>query len=468
MTATYSPERLRIAAIGVKIRRERQHQALSEELAQGPLALYVPDWGGKRPSPKQAAFLALDCSEAFYGGAAGGGKSDALLMAALQYVDVPGYAALLLRRTYPDLVKPGALLSKAKEWLGGTSARWSERDKTFYFPSSATVSFGYLQYEDDKYHYQSSEYQFVAFDEATHFTHSQYRYVGFSRRRRPEGMRVPLRTRAASNPDGVGFDWVKQRFVDPGSEGVPFIEAHLDDNPGLDKEAYIKSLEQLDPVTRMKLLDGDWSARAGGNKFQPHWFEIVDVMPAEARAVRFWDLASTEPKKGADPDYTVGCLMGKTADGLYYIADIRRDRLNPGGVEALVRQTAELDGKDVTVYMEQEPGASGKAQIDHYTRNVLSGFSFYGIPSTGSKELRANPLSSQAYAGNVKLVRGRWNAEFLDEVGGFPEVAHDDQVDGASGAFGQLAGLSLTTVDPSTNGASERKPEMAGVRGKSF
>src|SRR4051812_48713519 len=93
-------------------------------------------------NPKQAAFLLFPGLEAFYGGAAGGGKSDALLAGALQYVDVPGYAALLLRRTFSDLALPSALMARAHEWLGPTNARWNDTTKTWTFPSGASVTFG--------------------------------------------------------------------------------------------------------------------------------------------------------------------------------------------------------------------------------------------------------------------------------------------------------------------------------------
>jgi hypothetical protein len=104
--------------------------------------------------------------EALFGGAAGGGKSDSLLMAALQYVDEPGYAAILFRRTYADLALPGAIMDRSKEWLSGKGARWNEREKTWTFPSGATLSFGYLEHENDKYRYQGSEFQFAGFDDA--------------------------------------------------------------------------------------------------------------------------------------------------------------------------------------------------------------------------------------------------------------------------------------------------------------
>ncbi len=124
-------------------------------------------WIPHEPTPKQAEFLLLPDREAFYGGAAGGGKSDALLMAALQYVEVPNYAAILFRRTFADLALPGALMDRSQEWLSGTEARWNERDKTWTFPSGATISFGYLEHENHKYRYQSAEFQFIGFDELT-------------------------------------------------------------------------------------------------------------------------------------------------------------------------------------------------------------------------------------------------------------------------------------------------------------
>lgn len=128
------------------------------------LTKYVPD----RRTPQtpnglhspQLAFLTLNCNEALYGGAAGGGKSDALLMAALQYADVPGYAALILRRTYSELAEPGAIMDRAKTWLLRTDARWSEQHKIFTFPSGARLSFGFLQHSTDRLRYQGAEFQF--------------------------------------------------------------------------------------------------------------------------------------------------------------------------------------------------------------------------------------------------------------------------------------------------------------------
>lgn len=234
------------------------------------------------PTPRQKKFLECTHKEAFYGGSAGGGKSDCLLMAALQYADVPGYSALILRRTFQDLAKPGALLDRAREWLQGSTARWNEQKKQWRFPSGATLSFGYLETEQDKYQYQGAEYQFIAFDELSQFTETQYLYL-FSRLRRLAGTEVPLRMRSASNPGGVGHQWVQERFIpddwtpEQGNEirviekeGRAFVPAKLRDNPHLDQEAYEASLAELDDVTRAQLLEGDWQVRERGNIF-PHF-----------------------------------------------------------------------------------------------------------------------------------------------------------------------------------------------------
>lgn len=392
---------------------------------------------GKGLSDKQVEFLCLICPEALYGGAAGGGKSDALLMAALMFVDIPEYSAIIFRKSYTDLTKANALIDRSHQWLDGTQARWDGTNHTWTFPSGAKLSFGYIETDKDVYHHQSAEYQYEGFDELTQFTEYPYRYM-FSRLRRLEGSDVPLRMRAASNPGNIGHDWVKQRFMTEGATyGRVFIPAKLDDNPNLDQKQYVESLSQLDPITRKQYLNGDWTARHGGSIFLREWFEIIGEAPADCRKVRYWDLAATKPKDNTDPDYTVGTKLG-IKNGIYYVMDVRRVRAAPPQVEALIKQTAELDKLETRIFMEQEPGSSGVNTVDYYSRQVLTGYSFWGVKTTGPKEERAVPVSSAAEAGNVKLVRAVWNSVFLDEFEAFPLGIHDDIVDATSGAFQQL------------------------------
>lgn len=228
-------------------------------LARRAKRSYVPH----TPHPKQQEFLALDCREALYGGAAGGGKSDALLMAALQYVHVPGYNALILRRTFADLSLPDAIMARAKEWLAGTDAVWNERDKCFTFPSGARLQFGYCDTDKDRLRYQGGAYQFIAFDELTQFPEAWYRYL-FSRLRRLRGSDVPPRVRSATNPGGIGHEWVRRRFVAANDPDRPFIPARLDDNPSLDADEYRLALAVLDTTTRKQLEEGLWIRDAEG------------------------------------------------------------------------------------------------------------------------------------------------------------------------------------------------------------
>ena len=330
-------------------------------------------------------------------------------------------------------------MDRCREWLAGTDAHWNGTENAYDFPSGAKLAFGYLDCGTDKYRYQGAEFQFIGFDEVTQFEEDQYRYL-FSRLRRLETSNIPLRMRCASNPGGVGHDWVKRRFIIEGAEyNRRFIPARLNENPYLDQKGYIESLSELDPITRRQYLDGDWSARHGGSIFKREWFTILKETPANLQLVRYWDKAATAPKEGKDPDYTVGALIGEQ-NGRYYIVDIQRLRDAPAGVEARIKQTAILDHQRGTVktYMEQEPGSAGVDNIDYYARQVLQGFSFWGIKTTGSKQERATPLSSASEAGNIYIKEASWNSAFLDEFEAFPQGSHDDIVDACSGGFEQL------------------------------
>lgn len=262
------------------------------ELARTSPRTFIPH----TPTPKQQAFLDLDCLEALYGGAAGGGKSDALLMGALQYVHVPGYAALILRRTFRDLNQPDAIMARSHEWLSGTSASWHDRDKRWTFPSGATLTFGYIDNERDKEQYQGAAIQYVGWDELTQFPESWYRYL-LSRVRRPRGLQVPLRARAASNPGGIGHAWVKRRFVDADTRAERvFVPANLADNPHLDADEYRKSLAQLDEATRRQLEDGIWIADVGGLVYSGYLAErnLIEVCPPLEFQILAMDYGTTK------------------------------------------------------------------------------------------------------------------------------------------------------------------------------
>lgn len=385
--------------------------------------------------------------EVLYGGAAGGGKSVGLLGAASQYLDVPGYSALLLRQTYKDLALPGALMDVAFQWWRNTAAKWKAKEYTWEFPSGATLSFGYLEREADKYQYQGSEFHFIGFDELTQFeTESRYLYL-FSRLRRTTEFEVPLRLRSTTNPGGIGHPWVKNRFIDAPDSGRLFIPADLDDNPFLDQAEYEESLALLDPITREQLRHGDWDIDPRGGMFKREWFNIITELPTIGYTVRYWDLASSTESEFNDPDWTVGTKMSLTSNGDYVIWDIRRFRGTPKDNEDRISQTAREDGVDVDIFMEQEPGSAGKTVIDHYRRNILRGYTFRADKEfrTTKKEIRAKPFSAAAEDGQVSLLLGTWVSPWLDEHIIFPEGRHDDQVDSAVGAFQMITKMQRAT-----------------------
>lgn len=242
------------------------------------------------PSRRQTRFLAYDGREAMYGGSAGGGKSAALLMAALQYVEVPGYAALILRRTRPMLVAADGMVTKSLEWARecdwkGKGAAYNQTRMEWTFPSGATLTFAYLDHDKHLDNFQGGAWAFCGFDEAAQFPEQRYRYL-FSRLRKPTDSPVPVRMRAASNPGGPGHDWIKKRFI-TGDRPQFFVPAKLADNPGLAADEYIRSLVNLDPIRRAQLLAGDWDAYAGG-RFKEAWFRYFFVQEDHAGVLRYW------------------------------------------------------------------------------------------------------------------------------------------------------------------------------------
>lgn len=371
-----------------------------------------------------------------------------MLMAALQYVDVPFYNAILFRKTFSDLMLPGALIPMSQEWLAPWIdkglVQWKDKDKKYLFhESGATLSFGYLDAINDHFRYQGSEYQFVGIDECTHIWPDSYTYM-FSRMRRSKRVHAPLRFRASANPGGEHGEYYYSRFFTDNVDNKRlFISAGLKDNPHLNEEEYRESLAELDDVTRAQLEDGNWQIRAKGDLFNKEWIIGIPVegIPSYARRVRFWDLAGIDPKKKQrntnrkSPDWTVGFKLAH-ANGCYYIEDIIAVQKSPADVEEIIRATADADGSRCAIRMEQEPGASGIQTIDHYARRVLSGYDFAGILSTGSKYERARQASTACQVGIVFINnRCRNLTMFYGQLDSFPNGSNDDCVDGFSGAF---------------------------------
>lgn len=176
-------------------------------------------------------------------------------------------------------------------------------------------------------------------------------------------------------------------------------------------------------------------APRGGGFFEWQMLEIVEALPKTVkRFVRYWDKAGTD---GAGC-YTAGALMGIDDDNTIYVIDVVRGQWAAPMRERTIKQTAESDGKQVHIWIEQEPGSGGKESAESTIKNLI-GFKAQAERPTGDKAVRAEPYSVQVEAGNVKLLQGEWNKAFIDEHKTFPVGKYKDQIDAASGAFNKLA-----------------------------
>lgn len=332
---------------------------------------WVPPW---TPNPRQAEFLALMCREALYGGQVGGGKSGALLLAALQYAHVPGYSAIILRRTYGELEGSDGLVEQSWRLLAqrvqdGT-ARYVKGERCWYLScpggGESTLRFGHCDNLGDEKRYQGHAFQFIGWDELTHFAESQYTWM-FNRLRPGGGIaaHVPLRVRGATNPGGVGHEWVKKRYGidDAGVQDLeksknqetgaarPFVPACLDDNAAnIDVEQYRMSLTELDSTTRAQLEKGRWIRDNQGLVYKfNRKRNLVDAFDASRGPWRFIlaiDLGTSQRKPTTAFDLlayhehrdVVVCVWSKALAGQIpsSIADIIADTDRDYGLEQVV------------------------------------------------------------------------------------------------------------------------------------
>lgn len=237
-----------------------------------------------RPQPRQAEFMRRPEYECLFGGAAGGGKSDAMVVEALRQVHIPHYKGLILRKTFPQLAE---LIDKSLTYYPAAfpGARYNASNHTWRFPSGAKIIFGAMQHVQDRTKYQGQAYDFIGFDELTHFTYEEYSYL-FSRNR-PNGPGTRVYIRSTANPGGVGHGWVKERFITAAAPMTPieetiswrepdgteqqavqrriFVPSLVFDNPALlrNDPDYVRRLASMPEAERNALLYGDWDTFSG-------------------------------------------------------------------------------------------------------------------------------------------------------------------------------------------------------------
>lgn len=280
------------------------------------------------PQPRQAVFQSRWEDECLYGGAAGGGKSDALLTEALRQARIPNYRGILFRDTVPQLE---ALISRSEELYKPVypKARFNSNDKVWKFPSGAKIFFGYMQRDKDRFNYQGKPYDFIGFDELTHFSYTQFQYM--KSRNRPNGPNTRVYMRMTCNPDGKGMGWVKARYVTPappmttmwetaevncpdGSKMTVkrsriFVPSTVFDNKKLleNNPEYLAALATLPEAERNALLYGSWDSFTGQVftewKNDPEhyedglWTHVVKPfkIPSSWKIVRGFDFGFAKP-----------------------------------------------------------------------------------------------------------------------------------------------------------------------------
>ena len=220
----------------------------------------------------QTEFLAAGEKDVLYGGAAGGGKSFAMIVDPLRYCHVKDHRALILRRSMPELRE---MIDKSRELYPQAfpGAKFREVEKLWNFPSGAKVEFGFLERDADVYRYQGQAYSWIGFDEITHLP-TEFSWNYLASRLRTTNPEIQTYLRCTANPGGVGAHWVKKRYIEPAEENKSFvghdgltrkfIPAKLADNPYLAEDGvYEQMLKSLPPIQRRQLLEGNWEVAEG-------------------------------------------------------------------------------------------------------------------------------------------------------------------------------------------------------------
>lgn len=461
----------------------------------------------------QRRFMECGALEACMGGIVGGGKTMALLLNPLRHVHRPGFAGVIFRRNYTELVKADGLIERAANIYRAVGAEGREGGKNWVWPSGARIDLAAMDHENDRFAYDGAAFQYIAFDELQTFSKIQFTYL-YSRLRQnaaTSSAPIPLRTRASATPGGLHHEWVLERYspwiraTDPLWKGYRardgerlhyrydeqkkeqvicgpddedarsrayFATAMLDE-VGTD---YRRGLDELDDLTRAQRKFGDWLIRPGsGIFFKSTSFVIVDAAPLRVRArVRGWDLAATPKDPNAAEGKTAatcGVLMALDHRGDVYIEDVKRAWIDPDEVEQLILDTIIEDDEEygahaVLADLPQDPGQAGKHQKRAFGR-TFEGRWFRMTPEQGDKVNRIKPLSAHASKENgrpIRLVRGDWNEAYMKELISFP-YGLKDQGDASSRAYASCLRMPPLVASVHGEGQKQQRETARGFGG---
>ncbi len=446
----------------------------------------------------QTMFMTSKADIVVYGGAAGGGKTYALLLEALRHKDVRGFGGVIFRHNYNQITAEGGLWDASHKIFDQVPEAVSGKTPKLHwnFMNGGRLTFAHISCDDDLGSWQGTEICYLGFDELTHFSRKQFLYM-LSRNRTTCGVKPYVR--ATCNPDADSWVakfiewWIDQDtgypipersgvirymcvlngevYFAPTAEqlseehgvniedckSVTFIASRLEDNKVLMKAdpSYLANLKSLLEVEKERLLMGNWKIKPAAGMFfkRSQIGELLTEIPDDVVSwARGWDLAATSETEDGDPAYTASVLIGKRRNGRYLVANVTNKRLNADDVRKEVKTTCQMDKrkyKRVVERLPQDPGQAGKAQKDSFIK-MLAGFVVKMIPESGSKETRAEPFATQWQHGNVDLIEADWNEVYLTQLESFPASKFKDMVDASSSAFNQIENSYAATPPPET------------------
>lgn len=459
-------------------------QELSEQ-SESVITLSIePQPGG------QQQFFDTTADIAIFGGKAGAGKTWAIVNEPLLHIHDPEYTCVTFRRTSPQIKNPGGLRDESNKVYPKYDAVQNKTSFEYTFPSGARIKHAAMQYENNRYDWQGAQICGIFFDELTHFEESQFFYM-LARNRSMCSVKPYIR--ATTNPDADSWVakflawWIDpvtgyaipersgvlrwfvrlhdeihwaddpQKLIDKFStadddakpKSVTFIIGDLKENKALleNNPGYIGNLEALDFVERSRLKDGNWKIRASsGNVFKLKWFDENHYRIAPVEFIdmcRYWDLGGSDSPKA---DFTVGLLMGKTAEKKFYVLDVQRGQWTPDERDSRIWRQLKEDYEQfgiIKTRIEWVPGIAAAV-----INGIIQGGEGYDIRDdhpNGSKYSRAQPVSAATEAGLVLIpdaADAPWVDPFVNECIAFSdnpkEYYKDDQVDGCSGAYNEL------------------------------
>lgn len=422
----------------------------------------------------------------------------------VRHKNVKGFTCTIFRHNYNQIFQAGGLWDSSVDLYSGikratpsfANGQWIFRNKKNEV--AGKITFKHIERDAEVNNYQGGQICAIFWDELCHFSEYQFFYM-LSRNRSTCGIRPYVR--ATCNPDAdswvakfiewwidqeTGYPieersgvmrwmirrngtifwgsspeelWERFNLVTPEEKAEPksvtFIPSSIYDNKELlaKDPGYLANLKALPEVERERLLSGNWKIKASAGLFfkRTQVGSYLEVVPDDIISLcRCWDLAASEKTDKGDPAYTAGVLMGKRKNGRYIIIDVINKQMSAQDVRSTIKLTAQADKarfKRVTVRLPQDPGQAGKEQAQSYVK-MLAGFNVTAVRESGSKQARAEPLAAQWQAGNVDLVVGPWNEEYLYQMENFPQWKFKDMVDATANAFDEIENKS--TFNPAT------------------